>query len=64
MLIVELADIGPGFGWAEPCSRGCMQLLMKYGVQRGTWTDGSGGLASRSFRAALGAQRSKGLGRL
>ena len=33
MLVVELADIGPGFNWAEPCSRGCMQLLMKYGIQ-------------------------------
>ncbi|OLP87426.1 hypothetical protein AK812_SmicGene31346 [Symbiodinium microadriaticum] len=22
MLVVELADIGPGFNWAEPCSRG------------------------------------------
>ena len=32
MLIVELADVGPGFHWAEPCSRGCMQLVMKYGV--------------------------------
>ena len=32
MLVVELADVGPGFNWAEPCSRGCMQLLMKYGV--------------------------------
>ncbi|CAE7704974.1 unnamed protein product [Symbiodinium pilosum] len=50
MLVVELADVGPGFNWAEPCSRGCMQLLMKYGVHSATWTDGKGGLASRPLR--------------
>ncbi|CAJ1352951.1 unnamed protein product [Effrenium voratum] len=50
MLIVELADVGPGFHWAEPCSRGCMQLVMKYGVTEGFWTDGKGGVASRAFR--------------
>ncbi|CAE6948929.1 unnamed protein product [Symbiodinium natans] len=50
MLIVELADIGPGFNWAEPCSRGCMQLLMKYGVQKATWTDGRGSITSRPLR--------------
>ena len=34
ILVVELADVGPGFSWAEPCSRGCMQLLMKYGLRQ------------------------------
>lgn len=34
ILVVELADVGPGFSWAEPCSRGCMQLLMKYGIRK------------------------------
>ncbi|CAE7503654.1 unnamed protein product [Symbiodinium microadriaticum] len=50
MLVVELADIGPGFNWAEPCSRGCMQLLMKYGIQTATWTDGKGNVRSRLLR--------------
>ncbi|CAL1166026.1 unnamed protein product [Cladocopium goreaui] len=50
ILVVELADVGPGFSWAEPCSRGCMQLLMKYGVRQGSWTDGRGGLVTRPFR--------------
>ena len=50
ILIVELADVGPGFAWAEPCSRGCMQLLMKHGVRQGWWTDGKGGLVTRPFR--------------
>merc|ERR1711956_127334 len=34
MLIVELADVGPSLCWAEPCSRGCPQLLLKFGVAR------------------------------
>ncbi|CAE8698671.1 unnamed protein product, partial [Polarella glacialis] len=52
MLIVELADIGPGFRWAEPCSRGCMQLLMKHGIAQASWTDGRGGVESRSLNYA------------
>ncbi|CAK9028792.1 unnamed protein product [Durusdinium trenchii] len=68
ILIVELADVGPGFAWAEPCSRGCMQLLMKHGVRQGWWTDGKGGLVTRPFRHEPGldvaAATFEGSGRL
>merc|ERR1712137_585658 len=40
VLVVELADVGPSLCWAEPCSRGCMQLLMKHDVARVRFTDG------------------------
>lgn len=52
VMIVELADVGPAFGWAEPCSRGCMQLLMKYGVSSVRFTDGRGGLEARALSSA------------
>ncbi|CAJ1454054.1 unnamed protein product [Effrenium voratum] len=49
MVVVELADVGPGLGWAEPCSRGCIHLLKKYGVAKVHFTDGHGGLVSRDL---------------
>mmetsp|Transcript_141523 Transcript_141523/g.452453 ORF Transcript_141523/g.452453 Transcript_141523/m.452453 type:complete len:584 (+) Transcript_141523:465-2216(+) len=50
MLVVELADIGPGLRWAEPCSRGCMQLLIRHGVAAARFTDGQGGLHEQRLR--------------
>ena len=28
-LTASMSPAGPGLGWAEPCSRGCVQLLTK-----------------------------------
>ncbi|CAE7191594.1 unnamed protein product [Symbiodinium natans] len=50
MLIVEVADVGPGLGWAEPCSRGCVQLLTKYGLTPIFFTDGQGALVERQLQ--------------
>ncbi|CAE8586742.1 unnamed protein product, partial [Polarella glacialis] len=47
ILIVEIADVGPSLGWAEPCSRGCLQLLLKMGVSKAHFTDGQGCLVER-----------------
>lgn len=49
ILIVEIADVGPGLGWAEPCSRGCVHLLMKFGVSKVFFTDGQGALVERDL---------------
>eukprot|EP00435_Cladocopium_sp_Y103_P037026 s2025_g9.t1 len=49
ILIVEIADVGPGLGWAEPCSRGCVHLLMKFGVSKVFFTDGQGALLERDL---------------
>ncbi|CAK9010404.1 unnamed protein product [Durusdinium trenchii] len=49
MLIVEIADIGPSLGWAEPCSRECLHLLKKYGVSKVFFTDGLGSLVQRDL---------------
>ncbi|CAE7258177.1 unnamed protein product [Symbiodinium pilosum] len=54
MLIVEIADVGPGLGWAEPCSRGCVQLLTKYGLSPIFFTDGRGSLVKRHLRSDPG----------
>mmetsp|Transcript_41447 Transcript_41447/g.62639 ORF Transcript_41447/g.62639 Transcript_41447/m.62639 type:complete len:169 (+) Transcript_41447:254-760(+) len=50
MLVVELADVGPGFRWAEPCSRGCMQLLMRHGIAAALFTDGEGSVVRRRLK--------------
>eukprot|EP00439_Symbiodinium_sp_Y106_P057698 s2368_g8.t1 len=50
MLIVEIADVGPCLGSAEPCSRGCVQLLTKYGLSPIFFTDGNGSLVERRLQ--------------
>lgn len=50
LVVVELADVGPSLLWAPPCSRGCEQLLRRFGLARAHFTDGAGGIDSRSFR--------------
>eukprot|EP00929_Paragymnodinium_shiwhaense_P022708 TRINITY_DN14432_c0_g1_i3.p1 TRINITY_DN14432_c0_g1~~TRINITY_DN14432_c0_g1_i3.p1 ORF type:complete len:423 (-),score=67.27 TRINITY_DN14432_c0_g1_i3:565-1833(-) len=49
ILVTELADVGPIFGWSEPCGRGCMQFLKKFGVRRVYFTDGQGGIVQREL---------------
>ena len=48
---------GPGLGWAEPCSRGCIHLLKKPLGPGGFWGGGYGATErSRAWRARPSGQ--------